>query len=58
VELAEDGRPPVTTEQPLWDKDDRRLNYALPADLPLYPEFMLAWATVPGKNVILRMGLY
>lgn len=48
VQLAEDDRQPVVIEPALWEEDDRILNYALPSDLPIYPEFMLAWATVPG----------
>ncbi|KAK2175514.1 hypothetical protein NP493_727g01078 [Ridgeia piscesae] len=48
VESHGDGRPPKTVEPARWKEEERNLAYKLPADLPVYPEFLLAWSTVPG----------
>ena len=54
MESHGDGRPPKTVEPATWQDVEKSLAYKLPADLPVYPDFLLAWSTVPGKTNISR----
>ncbi|KAI0216881.1 Caspase-7 [Lamellibrachia satsuma] len=48
VQLTGDGQSPKIMTSEKWEEEEKKLNYGFPAHLPVYPEIMLAWATVPG----------
>ena len=56
MEVYGDGPPPKTVEPAARSEVEKSLAYELPADLPVYPDFLLAWATVPGKRNQLAYG--